>query len=182
MDTEKIQILKDKHSKLNKNTLTQALRNEHPQVIALYLILVQDYDFFAEFLDAIPKRLQTDIGLRAAAMDYVNEYSLDIFLKTIGSIGESDIYDPEPDRVKLYNILKSRPYIIDGIDEIDPDLAYEIAGDDYEKIKEMAEENSRLKLENRKSIIAEKSLSRENNLLKAKLAKYESENEENETT
>lgn len=120
---DKQTYLKRYHKEINKDVLFEFLRREHPQVIAIYFIMVDDYEMFGEFLEYAPKRLSTDISLRAASgCPIIVEDVMDILLKVMEKWLHLTAFKPMPDREKLYRNIKRYDYVMNGIEEIDPDL------------------------------------------------------------
>jgi hypothetical protein len=109
----------------NKTAVFRWIRNEHPQVIATFFRYINDPSLYGEFLDNIPKRLQTDVTLRMLSMDdNVVALPIEIIERCFGMIDQHATVLLDGDMVYTVARMVREKYldIEAGIEEIDPCL------------------------------------------------------------
>ena len=118
---------------IDPRTLTNFLRNEHPQTIALILAHL-DPGKCGDVLKLLPEALHTEIILRVANLDAVAPEIIDEIddvlrneIQAMGSISSQKIGGVEPIAEMLNLIDKAtEEQILDNLEERDPDLAEQI--------------------------------------------------------
>lgn len=118
---------------IDPRTLTNFIRNEHPQTIALILAHL-DPQKCGEVIKLLPEALHTEIILRIANLDAVAPEIIDEVddvlrneIQAMGSISSQKIGGVEPIAEMLNLIDKAtEEQILDSLEERDPDLAEQI--------------------------------------------------------
>ena len=118
---------------IDPRTLTNFIRNEHPQTIALILAHL-DPQKCGEVLKMLPEALHTEIILRISNLDAVAPEIIDDIddvlrneIQAMGSISSQKIGGVEPIAEMLNLMDKStEEQILDNLEERDPDLAEQI--------------------------------------------------------
>jgi hypothetical protein len=132
---------------LDRNVLLQNFYIEHPQVIALFFAIVDDSNLFEWFIDMCPKRLQTDVMLRFKSMEsHVSKIPLEALVKVTGKwlITDDQTFATNTENnLAVDAIIRNRIGILQGIEEVDPDLADEISGYQLTEISKQKREHQR---------------------------------------
>ncbi len=118
---------------VDPRTLTNFIRNEHPQTIALILAHL-DAQKCGEVLKLLPEALHTEIILRISNLDTVAPEIIDDIddvlrneIQALGSISSQKLGGVEPIAEMLNLIDKAtEEQILDNLEERDPDLAEQI--------------------------------------------------------
>lgn len=117
---------------MDANSVTEMIRNEHPQVIAVVLNFLED-EHAAEVISGFAPRLQTDVILRLASAEGVQSDALielnNVFDKVASSSGvTSNEVGGISSAANILNYVKggADQDILAGIEEIDPELRQEI--------------------------------------------------------
>lgn len=118
---------------IDPRTLSNFIRNEHPQTIALILAHL-DAKKCGETIKLLPESLHTEILLRIANLDAVAPEIIDEIddvlrneIQAMGSISTQKIGGVEP-IAEMLNLLDkaTEEQILDNLEERDPDLAEQI--------------------------------------------------------
>ena len=118
---------------IDPRTLSNFIRNEHPQTIALILAHL-DAKKCGETLKILPEGLHTEILLRMANLDAVQPEIIDEIddvlrqeVQAMGSISTQKIGGVEP-IAEMLNLMDkaTEEQILDNLEERDPDLAEQI--------------------------------------------------------
>ena len=118
---------------IDPRTLTNFIRNEHPQTIALILAHL-DPGKCGEVIKLLPEALHTEVLLRIANLDAVAPEIIDEIddvlrneIQAMGSITSQKIGGVEP-IAEMLNLLDkaTEEQILDNLEERDPDLAEQI--------------------------------------------------------
>ncbi len=118
---------------IDAKTLSNFVRNEHPQTIALILAHL-DPKKMGEVLKQIPEALHTEVLLRIANLEAVAPEIIDEIddvlrneIQALGSVSSAKLGGVEPIAEMLNLIDKAtEEQILDNLEERDPDLAEEI--------------------------------------------------------
>ncbi len=117
---------------MDAGAVTEMIRNEHPQVIAVVLNFLED-EHAAQVIGGFPKRLQTDVMLRLASAEGIQSEALvelnNVFDKVASSSGHtSNDVGGVSTAANILNYVQGGidQDILAGIEEIDPDLRQEI--------------------------------------------------------
>jgi flagellar motor switch protein FliG len=118
---------------IDPRTLSNFIRNEHPQTIALILAHL-DAKKCGETMKLLPEALHTEILLRIANLDAVAPEIIDEIddvlrdeIQAMGSISSTKIGGVEP-IAEMLNLMDkaTEEQILDNLEERDPDLAEQI--------------------------------------------------------
>lgn len=118
---------------IDPRTLTNFIRNEHPQTIALILAHL-DPQKCGEVLKFLPETLHTEVILRIANLDAVAPEIIDEIddvlrneIQAMGSISNQKIGGVEP-IAEMLNLMDkaTEEQILDNLEERDPDLSEQI--------------------------------------------------------
>ncbi len=117
---------------MDANSVSEMIRNEHPQVIAVVLNFLES-EHAAEVIGSFPKRLQTDVVLRLASAEGIQSEALielnDVFDKVASSSGStSNEVGGVSTAANILNYVQGGidQDILAGIEEVDPDLRQSI--------------------------------------------------------
>ncbi len=117
---------------MDANSVSEMIRNEHPQVIAVVLNFLED-EHAAEVVGSFPKRLQTDVILRLASAEGIQSEALielnDVFDKVASQSGStSNEVGGVSTAANILNYVQGGidQDILAGIEEVDPDLRQSI--------------------------------------------------------
>lgn len=117
---------------MDASAVTEMIRSEHPQVIAVVLNFLED-EHAAEVIGGFPKRLQTDVILRLASAEGIQSEALAelnlVFDKVASSSGHtSNDVGGVTTAANILNFVQGGidQDILAGIEEVDPDLRQEI--------------------------------------------------------
>jgi flagellar motor switch protein FliG len=156
---------------IDPRTLTNFIRNEHPQTIALILAHLEAQKC-GEVLKLLPEALHTEIILRIANLDAVAPEIIDEIddvlrneIQAMGSISSQKIGGVEPIAEMLNLIDKAtEEQILDNLEERDPDLAEQIRQlmfvfDDLAKIDDRGIQEIIKNVKNEKWLLALKTAS-----------------------
>ena len=117
---------------MDAQAVTEMIRNEHPQVIAVVLNYLED-EHAAEVIGGFPKRLQTDVMLRLASADGIQSDALIELNEVFDKVASSSAHSSNEvggvsTAANILNFVQGGidQDILAGIEEIDPDLRQEI--------------------------------------------------------
>jgi len=117
---------------MDPNDIVSFLSNEHPQVIALVISLIEDVEHAMELLHAFPEETQVELTQRIAEMKPIPSGVIEIIDQILSQTINGTLHNNKVGGVdKLVQLFLSSDRSLDSpllakIEELDPELAQKI--------------------------------------------------------